>query len=184
MLHPRVIRDLCRFPMWIIDDLEITPDQSIRIVGWALAKDGDLTSGVILMNGRFPNEFSRSQNREFSRIFPWHDNADWAPYQAHYRGAASTTEDLLRFSYVGQWTRAPFNRWQGIWIPLRALQDKAVTIPDSPRMKRTQGNSSAFWYVTYGATVAHMLNEATNTYFGRDLASFQEICDWGAGCAR
>jgi SAM-dependent methyltransferase len=184
MVHPRVIRDLCRFPMWIIENIEVIGNRSIAIIGWALTNDGDLMSGAIAMNGKLPDEFTRTQNPEFSRIFRWHDNADWAPYRAVYHGIEIATADVLRFSYVGQWTRAPFNRWQDIWVPLRALLEKTVILPDGPRMRRTQGNAEAFWYATYGVTSAQMLNEVTETYFGKQLSAYQEICDWGAGCGR
>ena len=29
-----------------------------------------------------------------------------------------------------------------------------------------------------------MLNEALQTYFGKSLADFRNICDWGCGCGR
>jgi 2-polyprenyl-3-methyl-5-hydroxy-6-metoxy-1,4-benzoquinol methylase len=36
----------------------------------------------------------------------------------------------------------------------------------------------------YGTTAASMLNEVTQTYFGKSLADFRDICDWGCGCGR
>ena len=183
MLHPRVIRDLCRSPMWLVDGIDVSDDGRVVVRGWALPDSGDMTIGMITLNGRPPDEFARIQNQGLANSFPWHDNADWAGFHAAFHGV-DITADTLKFSYVGRWTRIPFNRWQDIYFPMRVWRSRAFIEPTAPQMIRTQGSSSVFSYVTYGATGAYMLQELTKTFFGKTLADFPRICDWGSGCAR
>ncbi len=64
MLHPRVIRDLCRFPMWLVDGIQINKDRWVAVNGWALPNRGDLSIGEISMNGRSPGVFERTSSPE------------------------------------------------------------------------------------------------------------------------
>jgi SAM-dependent methyltransferase len=190
MIHPRMIYDLCRYPMWLIDSLHVdNTNRTIIVDGWALAPHGDLMLGELSLNGRKPNEFQRRPSPELAKIFPWHENTEMSRFTAVFRDIDLDTEDALRISYVGRWTHDPFNRWQDIYFPLKAwrdkeYQEKVYVQPDEAQMRRTQGDESFFRYLLYGATVAHIMNQATQTYFGKDFSQFVDICDWGCGCAR
>jgi trans-aconitate methyltransferase len=184
MLHPRVIFDLCRFPMWLINGISIAPNRQVTVDGWALPDRGDLMVGEIVMNRRKADFFQWRESPDMAKAFKWHENTEVARFRAVFHNVDIDTEEMLRFSYVGRWSRDPFNRWQDIYFPLQAWRNKLFAEPDGPRMKRTQGNTDFFWYVLYGTTAAEVLNEVTKTYFGKGLADFRDICDWGCGCAR
>ena len=184
MLQPRVIHDLCRFPMWWIDELSFTQDKSIVIDGWALAVNSDLMIGEIAMDGRKPDVFQRGPSPALPSLFRWHENTETARYRAVFHGVDPTASEILRFSYRGRWTLDPFNRWQDIYFPLRAWLAHSFVEPDGPQMTRTQGSANFLRYVMYGTTAASMLNEVTQTYFGKSLADLSDICDWGCGCGR
>jgi SAM-dependent methyltransferase len=184
MLHPRVIRDLARYPMWIIDDITVNADGSVEARGWSLPDDADLTTGTITMNDALPISFARQQSPNLGRAFPWHDNAEYAAFHAIWAKPEDDGSDVLRFSYVARWTRNPYNRWQDIWFPARTWREKAYVAPGAPHMIRTQGNAQPFWYVTYGTTIAKVMDQVTQTYFGKSLDDYSDICDWGCGCGR
>ncbi len=184
MLHPRMISDLCRFPMWLIDELNFSKDGSVSINGWALADRDDLMTGEIAMNGRKPDVFHRVHSPAIANVFRWHGNTEMAGYRAVFHNVEPDKEELLRFSYRGRWTKDAFNQWQDIYFPLRAWLDRAYIEPVGARMGRTQGSTKFLAYVMYGTTAASMLNAAAITYFGKSLNDFNSICDWGCGCGR
>ena len=184
MLHPRVTRDLCRFPKWLLDDLVFAPDRSLTATGWALPYHGDLMVGEIAMNGQKPDTFQRTASQAIANLFRWDDNTELAGFRVTFRNVVPNSAGYLRFSYRGRWTLDSFNRWQDIHFPLQAWLERSYIEPDPPRMIRTQGSAKFLAHVMYGATVACMLNEATETYFGKSLADFTSICDWGCGCGR
>lgn len=184
MLHPRVIRDLCRLPMWLVSAIELRADRSVAINGWALPERGDLSASTVTMNGRAPDGFTRSHSPNFLKLFPWHDNAEWSTFHGVYRNVDHAAEEVLTFSHAGAWTLHPYSRWQDIHFPVQVWNERSVVEPDGPRMRRTQGNTSYLHYVLYGWTVAQMMDNVCRTYFGRQLNQFSSICDWGSGCAR
>ena len=184
MLHPRVIRDLCRTPMWLVDHIDVTEEGRVTAVGWALPDNGDLMSGIVLLNGRMPDEFHRLRSEELARAFPWHDNAEFATYHAVWHDPGARARETLRFSYAGRWTRIPYNRWQDVHFPLQTWLSGSWVRPEAARMLRTQGSDSFFSYFTYGMSGAHLLDALTRTYFGKALNEYRDICDWGSGCAR
>ncbi len=144
-----------------------------------------LWSGEVALNLRKPNIFLWRDSPDMAKLFKWHENTEVARFRAVFNDVNIDAEEMLRFSYLGRcWSRDPFNRWQDIYFPLHVWQKALFAQPDGPRMQRTQGNSDYFWYVLYGTTVAEVLNEVTKTYFGKGLADFNDICDWGSGCGR
>src|SRR5262249_18026674 len=50
-LNPKMVRDLCRFPIWALDTVAIEQDGSATVAGWIVGSRDDLSIGQISMNG-------------------------------------------------------------------------------------------------------------------------------------
>jgi hypothetical protein len=182
-IDPSIIYNLCPFPIWCMDLVTVEPDQPIVASGWAVAHPDYLAIGEIALNGRKPDRFHWSAAPDIVQVLPWFQNQA-SRFSASFENRELSAKTDLKFSLVRGLTHEPFNRWQDVYFPLRTWITKSYMAPNAASMARTQGNDSLFQYVLLGATVAHMLDEVVRTYFGKEMAEFDSICDWGCGCAR
>lgn len=181
MTSYRIFHDLCKYPKWLVDGI-VRSEGRTNVVGWALPYNDDLGSAEVIVNGLRPIVTHHGDSPGLAKIFPYLRGIETCRFSAVYEGLDENVD--LQISYVGRWSKEPFNKWMDIYFPSNVWLLKSIVQPEPERMIRTQGDDSFFRYVMYGYTTARKFDMVLQAYFGRKLYEFYEICDWGVGCGR
>lgn len=179
-IPPRTLHALSLYPIWWLDDIANEPEDAVTVRGWALGHRDYVQLGELTLNGKRALTFERNRAPDIVARMPWFRGSAQR-FTAKFGGMRSESSKTLRLSFVRGELLEPFNRWQDIYFPLDVWQQGSYVAPDAARLIRMENSHSVFHYVMRGNTLGQMLAEVVQTYFGREISQYKDICDWGCG---
>ncbi|MDX2101960.1 MAG: methyltransferase domain-containing protein [Alphaproteobacteria bacterium] len=175
--------DLREHPkFWNLDAVEFG-ETTVSLRGWALPWLGMLGQLDLDVNGiRFPIK-TNGANLDYARVYPSYPNAAYAGFTLTLPNAAIglPDRDELRFQPV---PRNQFGTGASQYFPMYLKhQDLQGSIPNTAILDRI-GSHGRLDYFMLGRTLYRAFDAAVQQNFGRALADYDRVVDWGCGSGR
>lgn len=169
---------------WMPDRIDVS-DAGISVDGWALTVWGAQDQMRFLVNGEDADQLdwpipSPDLLGPFSEV----PHAQASRFRFHHRalpGRALFPDGFARFNVTGQFGEHRLS-YRTAWYQADPAREPRMPTPAQIARVIGTGDESAFRWG--GATIVKRFEQLLIERFGRSLASFEAILDWGCGAGR
>ena len=180
--HAAVLRSLMSAEPWCVDTVSLERNV-LTFSGWAIAPRGDTRAATFTVSDRVPQRVDYPlDSDDIQSIFWYLPQASRARFSCRTELTAAESSRPLEFKFVAQSTLKPFDDDQSYYYLPPALD--RLPIPDAAKRWRVVASESESGFLVEGFTTYVKLDKALERTFGRGLAAFRQILDWGCGCGR
>lgn len=173
-----------RYLRWMPDSIVVTAED-VTVVGWALSVWDGPDQQRILINGVDADQVEWPMESP-DLLVPFADipGAAASRFRCRHRrrdGWALFPDGFARLNVTGRFGEHRLS-YRTAWYLADPAREQAM--PSRAQIERVIGNGDAWAFTLGGATIVKRFEQLLLERFGRPLASFEAVLDWGCGAGR